>query len=1486
MANIDNLNFGVILDDADFRKKVQEDIALAKELNIKLSDALEIKKKTQSNALGEFSEGLKNAAKRLIELHTQQRKHTSAELAEIRNLKKLVTLYQQVENRAKKASAAMDDASNKKNRYIKEITGFMTRITSLSALFSIAKDITNITAEFELQHTALRAILQDLKAADTLYSRIKSLAVESPFQFKELVTYTKQLSAYSIPVEELYDTTKMLADLSAGLGVGMDRLVLAYGQIRSAAFLRGQEVRQLTEAGIPILDELRKKFEELGEVGITTGQVFDKISMREVPFEMVRDVLVEMTSEGGKFYRMQEIQAETLRGKLSNLSDAYQVMLSEIGEKHAGALKGALGILMSLMKNYESAIPTLLTLAGTFGLVRVAVALYNTEITKIPKGLKNVKKAIDVLTKAMGKNGFIIAATAVATLISSIVALITHLNRANRLQKEFNQTIQEFHATVDSETITLSAMLKQLSALEKGTDSYKAVMSDLMKMYAPYLSDMDKEALKAGNLALVYENLAVKIKESNNERYRQMAYAQLEDYQGDMNATISKNRRRYFEKFDAGDALAKAVAEMYMRGDSEDFIRNFINESITDGRGGITPDMNISQWIYKTFVEGRGNKLSRQHLNAANNFKNARNASIKLKRYTEETVKNINEIFGIMEDATKDTKPLDEWQEAVNELLGGFGKNDQYSWWTNAEKNNEGYFAYIDKLRKNYSEIVSKLKDVGNYIDSTKLNEEKTIIERIADLLGISLTDSGSGGGDLLDRIKVQVDWLKELQDEYQKLSKYRSDGELSKIFTDKYGNDLNNMLSYLPEEERMNILVEFDFERNLQFMANRIREIGTQEAIRLAESIERGMGKDWAGELADYFRALDDYNAMMRDWGMEDFNIDGTGVGFDISKIALEYSNAMTDAEKKREEAIKKAEALREQNGVKWYMNEMQRINILYARQVGYERNLRQEKINRLGEQYAKELIEKNPAVLTKDFGDASFKQVKNSITAIDELIKQVDKEDVISDDTKKKLEEAGITLNEFYTLGKEGLQKLKEQNIEEYWKKVTEGVQNALGVISDLGGTISNLGQEIEDVDLQRLGEGLSAAASGVSSIISGFTQGGIAGGVIATVTFAFDRIANSITRVLKTQQALTDATEDYHDTLRALAREDFDTIFGNDALGRLKNDFKELNRLTRQYNNNVAKASAKAYRNMGGGLHRLDSQVSALDTLAWNSDLGDASAFYNAGVLDMEKVRSYFNAVGSELPRKQRKILEELIENYDEMNEYLSYTEEYFEDIFGNLASSIADMWLESWKDMTSTAEDEAEKMKDIFYDLGEALVQSLVQSLVMEVVLSKYKAQLAQLYEDYTRTGDENALMAGLGALFANLKQDLADLQPVVQDIYNTAFEKDVIPRDGSDSVNTIQGDLSEETVNRLLNLVNAMRAEQFRQGTVLDKTSEGVLNIASLLGRSNEQYLNYLASISANTYDTSQKMSELLSRWADAVDGTSSAGSLKVRVINP
>lgn len=228
-------------------------------------------------------------------------------------------------------TSGVNAAMTKQSGILKSLASYASMYFSVFGAIRFIKNVRETTAEFEMQRVALAGIIQDANKAEALFKQIKAAAIESPFQIKQLVTYTKQLSAYRIETDQLFDVTKRLADVSAGLGVDMNRLVLAYGQVRSASVLRGQELRQFTEAGIPLVDLLAKKFQELGREGTTTADVFELISKRAVPFSMIAEIFEDMTDKGGIFYKMQEKQADTLAGQWSNLKDALSIMYDEIG---------------------------------------------------------------------------------------------------------------------------------------------------------------------------------------------------------------------------------------------------------------------------------------------------------------------------------------------------------------------------------------------------------------------------------------------------------------------------------------------------------------------------------------------------------------------------------------------------------------------------------------------------------------------------------------------------------------------------------------------------------------------------------------------------------------------------------------------------------------------------------------------------------------------------------------------------------------------------------------------------------------------------------------------------------------------------------------------------------------------------------------------------------------------------------------------------
>lgn len=241
------------------------------------------------------------------------------------------------------------------------MAGYMSRLEQRMAFafsFSTAKSfvgqIAEVRGQFELSERSLEAILQNKPKADEIFNKTVELAVKSPFRIKDLVDYTRQLSAYRIESDKLYDTTKRLADVSAGLGVDMGRLILAYGQVKAAAYLRGSEVRQFTEAGINMYGELQQYFKEVKGEAYTTAQIVDMISKRKVTFEDVEAIFQRMTDKGGTFYNMQEIQAETLQGKISNLKDAFDVMLNDIGKANEGTMKRMVSWGTSMLDNWKA----------------------------------------------------------------------------------------------------------------------------------------------------------------------------------------------------------------------------------------------------------------------------------------------------------------------------------------------------------------------------------------------------------------------------------------------------------------------------------------------------------------------------------------------------------------------------------------------------------------------------------------------------------------------------------------------------------------------------------------------------------------------------------------------------------------------------------------------------------------------------------------------------------------------------------------------------------------------------------------------------------------------------------------------------------------------------------------------------------------------------------------------------------------------------
>ncbi len=428
------------------------------------------------------------------------REHAQA----VKDLKQARLSLITTDNNYKQNLASVNEAIKQHSKVLKEagvnakslgeqtsyIAGYLSRLAqrtavvfSFGAAKSFVEQIAEVRGQFELSERSLESILQNKPKADEIFNKTVELAVKSPFRIKDLVDYTRQLSAYRIESDKLYDTTKRLADVSAGLGVDMGRLILAYGQVKAAAYLRGSEVRQFTEAGINMYGELQQYFKEVKGEAYTTAQIVDMISKRKVTFEDVEAIFQRMTDKGGTFYNMQEIQAEALQGKISNLKDAFDVMLNDIGKANDGTFKGMISTATELLKHWESIKNVGIALASVLSIMYLQSkktgvafsAMFTSNVaanaTKnlttwnlITSGIKSAGAA--ALT--FGKNLKYALASNIYTI--AIAAVFSALYKLYSLYSDYNEKIEKLNTEHVKEKAEVFDLARQYAELGKAID--------------------------------------------------------------------------------------------------------------------------------------------------------------------------------------------------------------------------------------------------------------------------------------------------------------------------------------------------------------------------------------------------------------------------------------------------------------------------------------------------------------------------------------------------------------------------------------------------------------------------------------------------------------------------------------------------------------------------------------------------------------------------------------------------------------------------------------------------------------------------------------------------------------------------------------------------------------------------------------------------------------------------------------------------------
>ena len=609
-GTIDNLNFEVLLDDSKFVKKVKDDIDLAEKLNTTLSTALKI--------TGAIPDAKKifddNEAKKIRDIASAV-KDLKGDLKGIEDGVKVVN--DEVDKTAPSVDNANKSLGNTSDlmRTIAQLTGVAF---SVATIRRFATELIETTGAFEVQKMALTSMLQDADKADEIFNNLRKNALESPYTFQDLAKFAKQLTAFNIPADQLVETEKRLADVAAGLGVDVGRIILAYGQVKAAGVLKGTELRQFTEAGVPVLEQLAKQIEEVEGRTISLSEVFQRVTKKEISFEMVEEAFRRMTSEGGKFYNMQDVLVQTLQGKIGKLRDVWQQALYDMGTNNEKLLKGAVDAVTNLVSHLEDLgkiIPEIVAAFGAFKTVQIILAAVNAETFAAVAANSKLLSSLKAIGAWIAKNPYALIAAALAAIVVKSVQTINEINELNNRVKTF---AADTATAVDEEIDKLNKLDAKLVLAEQGTDEWNNAKREAIDTYGKYFDGLDAEIDRVGHLGEAYDTLTAAVEKSVKERsyleFKKQEEDSLNELIEGMMGDLKKGLAKNFTGAQAYYIMQSLRKTLKSGGDIGDFKRDALYNDpevikmIQDARYGFLGHKTVEAVIASILANNRGGR--------------------------------------------------------------------------------------------------------------------------------------------------------------------------------------------------------------------------------------------------------------------------------------------------------------------------------------------------------------------------------------------------------------------------------------------------------------------------------------------------------------------------------------------------------------------------------------------------------------------------------------------------------------------------------------------------------------------------------------------------------------------------------------------------------------------------------------------------------------------------------------------------------------
>lgn len=1419
------LNFNMTQAIADAKTKLKDQEFKAK-LNLVIDKA-------------KVSKAIKEAfAKKGLEYQATPSDVRNARILEIQQ--RMEQRQQKFNGQVKKGNASMrklGSSTRNASDWAGQLSNQFNNLVSFYALERFIRNLYTIGGEFQKQQIALQNMIGDVDRGNAIFERMKDLAVKSPFTFSDLASYTKQMSAYGIEYENLYDTTKRLADISAGVGVDMGRLILAFGQVRSAAVLRGQELRQFTEASIPLVAELAKKFTELEGRVVSTGEVFDKISKREVSFGMVKDILFDMTDPGGRFFETQEKLAESLAGKWSNLKDAWDIMIADIANGNNSVLSGLADIINSLIRGFETWLPFVSGAIVALGLLRGAITAVNIVSTASPWVLIGSVMA-----------GVVSTVISLASETETATELITRLNRElegvvaqnNDNERNANRYLDILKKQADSESDKYALYQKQKAAFEELLKLYPKA-TEIAELELMTLEEIEKtrkriaEQTKKDNLNQYDVRIdeaydAYEKKRIDTEKILRDSGKTIEDFpetKKELEAlynlyTNAMNAKEMYEQSFIDAARPKPLADWQIKAD--EIIAKYPNIA------ALKRDKGDDIWAYFDFLEAT--------------FKEAKE---KYDRVTSESMK----------------KPYKSIMDAVNAVNMGIGGVSLYD-----SKKKKGGKSEAEKAAerdaKAYLEALkTKLSELGSQWDLYKDLFEATGDKR----LSMNIAFDG-----VMPNFDNYISHLKGLmQEEIQKRGLGISVADLLSEGKEGIAKRVNDKSQTAwTEDVAKNLNAIIDSYNNAN---KKLREESVRNFIDIIKN-----SKDFAQQIADIDRELQkDLSDLAKMSG---------GTDSDLYKRHAEELIKRAEEEKTK---VNFEEFKKSSDWVKVF-DDLDRVSdatldnmIFKIEEFAKQAHLSEEVTKQLVEAVRKlkdEKIERNPFSVFSANISNELSMAKKAIDGYKKAIKTAKEEG--NTELVLKLEEKKAN---------------QEDKVRDIYENYDVAMNEALKKISDFASSVSEVSSLLEqfgNTSLKNFSEYLNGISGGMQSGYNAGSlfgaAGGVIGGFIGAATGAMSGLVEAGRKAVDAEQERSQIVIDRLDKVASILKD----RIANSLTGLYNSTLDATSRLEMQQQKEKYDTAEKYFKDKGITIKPDSSYIASINspTFSWDKEeyLLYSQKAHDAINKALEEDNEYMAMYASMLIQRDEMMSQmatytdkdsDKVEQYKrdkkiEIEKLDMEIEQLSKDMLSSLYSVDFNDWSKQITDSIVGAWSKGEDAAKAYENTVSSIMRNVAANMIQQKIIGDYlEKNIKPLVDEFIGKNGvmDEELFSTLTGIVEGVGEKTKDVQNFLDNLEKIMNEKGLTLKDMSESSSS--GGLSkgiqsttEDTAGLLASYLNATRQDVSIQRTLVEQLVSVDVPKMSIIAQAQLQQLQQVAANTRRNADAADRIYELVNKVVD------------------